>query len=399
MNHFVFVVCGSKEHTDTLNFSLKYLRHFSKSNIIVITDKSRNEKRIEHNNIIDIKTPIEFNNHQASIFLKTSLHQYLPMKSDDEYCYLDSDIVAINKDVDTIFDLIPTPILFAKDHCPFNEFSPSAMNCNCLIENIAKNKKIYSILNSYFPKPIIPNDFINNKDKSNLDSEFSNLKKKGIKNRIKALSYLIKRYILPIKHFRFSDYQFNKKDKTWKNKSGEIIDFDYKYYCKILKREKGISIDKTNGNWADSKGNSLSPKTLHCDHLSEHIKNKFKIDIPSNWRHWNGGVFRFNKESTAFLNRWHKLTIEEFSDNKTKTRDQGTLAVTAWEFQLQDTKTLPIKFNFITEYNKPEVQWDCIKGYTYNNFKTTIEPSFLHIYHNWGEKGWSIWDSLTNKIN
>ncbi|MGM0650481.1 MAG: hypothetical protein ACQES1_08250, partial [Bacteroidota bacterium] len=77
MNHFVFVVCGSKEHIDKLNFSLKFLKHFSNKNIIVVTDLSRNEAKINHDNILDVSTPEYYNNHKASIYLKTSLHKRL----------------------------------------------------------------------------------------------------------------------------------------------------------------------------------------------------------------------------------------------------------------------------------------------------------------------------------
>ena len=59
-NTFVFVVCGAKEHIETLHFSLAALQHFSKAGIVVVTDSSRNEIEVVHNNIIDIKTPAHF---------------------------------------------------------------------------------------------------------------------------------------------------------------------------------------------------------------------------------------------------------------------------------------------------------------------------------------------------
>ena len=65
----------------------------SKNKIVVITDSGRNEIKIDHNNIIDIETPREFNNHQASIYLKTSINKFL--EKGNNYCYLDGDIVRI----------------------------------------------------------------------------------------------------------------------------------------------------------------------------------------------------------------------------------------------------------------------------------------------------------------
>jgi hypothetical protein len=77
-NIFIYVVCGDREHIETLHFSLKYLKHFSKNEILVITDSSRNEIPIEYEKIVDVKTPLEFNNHQASIYLKTGIFKFVP---------------------------------------------------------------------------------------------------------------------------------------------------------------------------------------------------------------------------------------------------------------------------------------------------------------------------------
>jgi hypothetical protein len=75
-NCFVYVVCGDKEHIDTLHYSLLFLKHFSSNKIIVLTDSSRNETPVIHDSIIDIKTPEKYNNHQASIYLKTGVNQF-----------------------------------------------------------------------------------------------------------------------------------------------------------------------------------------------------------------------------------------------------------------------------------------------------------------------------------
>ena len=101
-NKFIFVVCGAQEHIDTLHYSLEYLKKFSKSEIWVLTDSSRNETSIVHDNIIDIQTPQEFDHHQASIFLKTGIHHYFP--KGNRYCYLDTDIIALSGQVDSIFN-------------------------------------------------------------------------------------------------------------------------------------------------------------------------------------------------------------------------------------------------------------------------------------------------------
>src|SRR5690554_2272480 len=108
MNKFIFVVCGAREHIESLNFSLQALKKQTDNEIIVLTDSKRNSLKIAHSNIIDIATPTHLNHHQASIFLKTSIHKYLP--KGNSYCYLDTDVVALDKSVDAIFEQYQAPI-------------------------------------------------------------------------------------------------------------------------------------------------------------------------------------------------------------------------------------------------------------------------------------------------
>lgn len=128
-NLFVFVVCGSKEHIDTLHFSLEYLKKYSQNTILVLTYSTRNEIPISHEHVIDVQAPTEFNHHQASIYLKTGIHKFVP--KGHNYCYIDSDVIAFSPEVDAIFDEFIEPIRFAPDHCRLNYFSPYAVNCNC----------------------------------------------------------------------------------------------------------------------------------------------------------------------------------------------------------------------------------------------------------------------------
>jgi hypothetical protein len=393
MKHFVFVVCGSREHTDTLNFSLKFLRRFSRARIHVLTDTSRNEAVIEHDRIIDVQTPDNLSHHQAAIFLKTSLHRYLEMKPGDLYCYLDSDVIAVSPKVDEIFNLKPEPVLFARDHCPLREFSPMAMNCNCQEEQENRNREFFSIINKLFPGNVFT-ESQTNKDKQKLEAAFEYMKEIKLQSWITAAVYGFKRYVLPVKTFRFAGFRFNKKNRYWLNSKNEIIHVDFAYHSKRVKDQSGIWLDPKTGRWYNAKNEDISPATPACEHLSEHIKNKYEHDIPGSWRHWNGGVFLFNQNSAEFLDYWHKITMEEFGDPASKTRDQGTLAVSAWHFGLQNMKTLPVRFNFITEHQNPDTMWDAEKGYTMNGFKTIFEPAFLHVYHHWGDESWDIWKSV-----
>jgi len=394
MNSFVFVVCGAREHIETLNFSLKFIRHFSKYPVLVVTDTARNEIPVEHDQIMHIDTPVEYDHHQASIYLKTGLQKFLNMDDGSLFCYLDSDIVAINPEINTIFDYFRPPVIFAQDHCPFDEFSPHAMQCTCLADIMRRNKE-YAAVDEFFQQNFFLKIQENAADKMKLDKQFERLKEKNIHQIFPALAYFIKRHLLPLKQIKFGDYHFNKRNGFWYNASGEIVHFDWQYAVKLMEKT-GFHYDKKNKIWRNSRGEDIMPQIPHCRHLGKYIAEKYHITIPGDWRHWNGGVFLFNRGSVDFLNYWHEKTLKEFENQFTRTRDQGTLAVSAWKFNLQDADTLPSKFNFITEFNNPDIQYDPEKGFTRDGFKTTFDPCFLHIYHEWGHTGWSIWDYVTN---
>ncbi len=391
MNKFVFVVCGGKEHISELNFSLKFLKKFTKNEIIVLTDHKRNEIRIEHDRVIQIDTPENFDNHQASIYIKTGLYKFL--EKGHLYCYLDGDIVTISKKVDNIFDYFQTPITFAKDHCPINEFSPHAMNCNCVEEN-AKEEEIFNAkLSELFNKINLTNPKIK-KQTEELLGIFNSYRESPFKYFFKNIFYLTKRYVLPLKDFTLIGYRFDKKTKCWFNKDNEIILFDYPYYEKKLWGTSCIRFNKEGNYWETKEGKKFEFKAPKCNHLIDYVKKEYKITIPENWQHWNGGVFLFDDSSDEFLNYWHQQTIKEFSNPYTKTRDQGTLALSVWKFGLQNHPTLPEEFNWITEYENNLIDWCPEKGYTKDGFKTIFNPVLLHIYHEWGNENWSIWNSL-----
>lgn len=391
MNGFVYVVCGGVDHIETLNLSLKFLNYYSKFPIWVITDSQRNEIAIEHDNIIDIDAPIHLNNHQASIYLKTSIHKYLDFSKNNIYCYIDSDVVAINMGINDIFEKFASPITFAKDHCLINEFSPYSINCHCLSDQIRRNKK-YAEVNLFF-KHLFGEKYNENcLDKIVLEKEFDKIKTHYFKNLFTIIIYLMNRYIIPQKFFKFKDFFFDKKKYYWYNKSNEIFHFDNRHFEKSLQESTGIYFDKKSAVWKDNTGEIISPQVPNCNHLTEYISRVYNLQIPNNWQHWNGGVFLFKKESKLFLDYWHEITMEEFNNPYTKTRDQGTLAVSVWKFGLQNTNTLSKEYNFIAEFDNKNIEHSQDKGFTDDGYKSTFNPCFLHIYHEWGHLGWSIWD-------
>ena len=124
---FVFIVCGDR-HASRLKIALRYLRHFSRKEIWVV--RSRTKMGFACDRIIDAEVPVEFDDGQAARLLKASLHRVLPW-SHSRYCYLDNDVIAVNRSADEIFGHFSAPVSFAPDHSTLDQFSQCAVNCGC----------------------------------------------------------------------------------------------------------------------------------------------------------------------------------------------------------------------------------------------------------------------------
>ncbi len=384
---FIFVVCGAKEHTDTLKLSLKYLKKYSKKEIWVLTDSSRNEEAIFHDTVINIKTPEYLNHHQASIYLKTGIHKFLP--KGNTYCYLDTDIIAVSEDCDTIFDQFVSPIIFAPDHCKIRKFSSYAVNCNCLKNREIDRKKFTDFVQSVQENTITEERLIA-KSKI-LQNQFDQLKKSIVKKALTALCYFTS---YPI--FKFNkDFYFNKKTRTWHSNEGEVI--MYEMNISRMQKATGLHYNKWTQRWLNKLGEDIWFD--ECNHLIEYINHTFGIEVKDkNWQHWNGGVFVFNENSYDFLEAWHQKTMDIFSNTNWKTRDQGTLIATAWEFGLSKHTTLTKNYNFIADYNNPGVQINPITNQISDDgFATSHKPCLVHVYHHWMDKNWAIWQWIETK--
>lgn len=139
---WVFVLCGTSEHTGALRTAVRHLAPLTALEIWVVTDASRNEEPVDATGVtcvVDVATPPELDDHQAAIWLKTSVHRHLP---DGEWCYLDTDLVAIDPGVDELFEHRRGPVAFATD-MPFSDntvdhFSPFALHCGCLDQGLVQ---------------------------------------------------------------------------------------------------------------------------------------------------------------------------------------------------------------------------------------------------------------------
>lgn len=125
-NAFVFVVCG-KQHATRLQVALRFLKHFSRCDLVVV---SHTRLKLDGPQVITARVPSRLDDHRASIFLKTSLHKILAGER-RRFCYLDSDVIAVNGNVDSIFNQARRPVSFAADHSHLREFGRFAVNCRC----------------------------------------------------------------------------------------------------------------------------------------------------------------------------------------------------------------------------------------------------------------------------
>ncbi|MFH0865917.1 MAG: hypothetical protein V1904_06965, partial [Bacteroidota bacterium] len=377
-------VCGEDSHIRTLNFSIHCLKKFSKNQILVVTDKTRNTKEIEHDNIIDIPTQKDFSSHQASIFLKTSLHKIV--EPGNFYCYLDSDVIALNKDVDKIFSFKSGQVTFASDHTTIDRFSPYATNCWCL----DKHKQLQNLLEKHNPFAQTAN--ISNPSTRKLFCFLDEIKKTRFSRLLFDLRFHSNK-IIRKKFHAGNGFYYVFKTKTWEDKENHVLLHDMINYKDKIEAESNFRFTSSGQKWIDENNNIIND--FKCNHLIRSIKEKFGIKIEDKtWLHWNGGVFIFDNDSHEFMESWHNKTMSIFNDPLWKVRDQGTLAATAWEFGLQNNQRIPEEFNFIADYYNPFISFNNSKGFTKDNFKTVINPKFIHIYHNFGNKKWDIWQGV-----
>ena len=257
---WVFVVCGPEMHTETLRTAVRHLGPLTSLEIWVVTDSTRNVRPIDPEGIdqvVDVATPEHFDDHQASIWLKTGIHRHLPV---GEWCYLDTDIIAVRPGVEEIFEHRHGPVAFASDLTisvnQVDRFSPWAMNCDCT-----------------------------------------------------------------------------------------------------------------------GHGDTHS-----CSHLREQISERFDIEVPGDWVHWNGGVFLFGPDSAEFLDMWNARAIASFEWPEWRTRDQGALIATAWTQSQQDCPRLPAEFNFIADLGNGDLCLDPQLGWALHPAGPWHHARLMHLY-------------------
>jgi hypothetical protein len=281
-NSFVFVVCGAEEHINTLNFSLRVLRSQTNFPILVVTDLQRNADDINHeeDSILDIRTPQEYNNHQASIYLKTNLHQFLQLEN-SLYCYLDTDVVALNPDVSKVFNNYTSPITFATDHCRMNGFSPQAVNCGCTqmpdelqelidrytleFQHLMNNRKVidqalkeWQIFKMQYPLEQAKNEWFDGilKNRPELRTKRALLLK--LTSPQLPRHHLLYNYMFHV----FPNYRRQFGIKKWKDLQGNVVLDESPDYYRFM-NQLGFLHDRKTDLWTDFTGQTAAelPKT------------------------------------------------------------------------------------------------------------------------------------------
>lgn len=374
---FVYAVCGTSQFINELSLSLSSLRRHSTADIVVVTDKRRNEIPIPYNNVLHVNTPDHLSNHQASIFLKTYLHRILPVGP--RYCYLDSDIFAVSSSVDDIFSASTAPVIFAADSCRLNQFSPYATKCQCMETNSAERQEINTILAEAY------------KSCSGSHAGWSpvDYERNSKCLSVRALAYLEHR-LTPRSISQVGETRHQVWKSFWFESRTQKL-YEPNDVIRFVENSSDWRRDKRRQSWISPSGNDVF--NLRCNHLIESVWSTFGIKIrQSCWQHWNGGVYLFDQRAHQFLDAWHDKTMHIFTLPGWRTRDQGTLIATVWEFGLENQTLLPSHFNCILDANQGATMVS-EKGdkLTTDAFLTSIKPALAHVFNRVGDPSWDVW--------
>lgn len=374
---FVFVVCGEALHVRELHLALAAVRRNSKADILVVTDSARNEISVEWPDVIDVPAPPHLDHHQASIYLKTRLHRLLPPSR--RYCYLDCDVFATGSDVDEIFSSATTPVAFATDMIRLHEFSLYAMRCDCMEANASERAEIEGILAVAYHSCVSPS-------RGWVASDYETNASRPLV-RLKAF---ISHLLMPRSPSQITDLNNIVWRNCWHEFHSKVL-YQPDSVIQFVESSSGWRRVRRRQSWISPTGKDVFHP--HCDHLVEAVRETFGIKITRpRWQHWNGGVFLFDERGHGFLDAWHEKTMRIFCLPGWQTRDQGTLAATAWEFGLQDQTPLPQRFNCILDPHRGDTMVSQ-KGdaLTTDAFLTKVRPALAHVLKRTGDPTWDVW--------
>ncbi len=446
---FVYAVCGPEPHIRTLNRSIELLKRHSTKGIVVITDHHRNSAKIEHGEVVSVETPPRLDDRQAAIYLKTRLHRIL--EPDRVYCYLDSDVMAVSRRVDEIFDHYRPPVTFASDLpspvSNLKRFSRYGLDCPC--------GPRYQKLNRYFELL----ERFNAEHDRNVDFEafadpgfYQGAVFRGRKRRGRwwtgqgtgCRTDGSPKYVQEFRHGKQVRITYFFADNPWRwvkeqryepaglwrdddghtfrwiaeavcvpggywldehgdsyrlirhsddSQSGYWYQGDDRRYQRCSKEDGSDNENAGEGWWIDHRGDVVP---LECDHLAEALERQFGVEISDRrWVNWNGGVFLFGPESTLVLDDWHVFAMRLITTAGWKVRDQAALIAAAWKHGLEHHPRLPRELNRIVDRRAESTEgWRRATRQVRSG-----DARLLHFINGGaGDRSWSVWREIEDLL-
>jgi len=124
---FVLCACGN-DRASRVNIALRFLKRFTKNEIVVV--RSRTFIPISHDQVIEFRSPQGFSDHAAYSSLVTAIHRVLPAES-GQWCFLDSEMIAVDHAIDKVFDRRRGPVAFARGNADIDSQSGRMLKCGC----------------------------------------------------------------------------------------------------------------------------------------------------------------------------------------------------------------------------------------------------------------------------
>ncbi|MEM7049889.1 MAG: hypothetical protein AAF604_09520 [Acidobacteriota bacterium] len=433
---FVLAVCGESAYLDQLDRALEHLARFADREVVVVTDAGRNQRPIRHHRVVEVATPEALDHRRAAIWLKTSLPKHLDPTY--RYCYLDADVLAVKPGVEQVFLYDFAPAVFVSDHCRLDYFSPCAVDCGCWnAEKEARARQLDALIQSFEavepelrplrrqveealerherrylePPPEIAwrrdqlRDYLGRFEGRPIALAWGMitrvLRRIGLQQtwelwRRRDPNLVIDAHLGPVTERirRQLDVHWQESERHWLDRQGRVVLRDVPWH---VAASSEFRHDGARERWLDGGGEEVFHR--RCDHLRRAIAERFGITIADgDWRHWNGGVFLFGPEADPFFERWHRMTCEIFDDSHWLDRDQGTLVAAAWSLGLEGQSTLPIEFNFLADYQRPDLEFDPRRGFSLGGREDWVEPFLVHVYHHWGDRDWPVWRWLDERL-
>jgi hypothetical protein len=145
--------------------------------------------------------------------------------------------------------------------------------------------------------------------------------------------------------------------------------------------------------------------TEACDCLRRAIRQSYGVAIDDGtWRHWNGGMYLFDRSTREFSQSWHDNTLLAFEHPYWYVRDQGTLIATAWQHDLQHHPVLPQTATRIVDkyFGFAEAQRSVLTEERFHVDRSYAlgapdAPAFLHFINGGvNTTGWLNWDEVAH---